>query len=79
MTAGSPDDSEAALNADEPGFTDESYNARYDRKPTRVPVSASADRTGAPRANLHVEPARPRSRNSYMRARARRLSASPPT
>jgi hypothetical protein len=56
----------------EPGFTDDAFDARYDSKRSHVVGSPAADQANA---NSHADPTSPRSRNSFMRARARRLSA----
>ena len=57
---------------DEPGFTDDAFDARYDGKRSQVTSSRAA---GQAAANSRALVASPRSRNSFMRARARRLSA----
>jgi hypothetical protein len=57
---------------DEPGFTDDAFDARYDGKRSHVAGSCTADQTTA---NSRADLIAPRSRNSFMRARARRLSA----
>jgi len=69
-------DRHARSDSDEPGFTDEAFDARYDGKPACVSRSAAGRQATGPRSNPHAEPALPRSRNSFMRAR--RLSASAP-
>jgi hypothetical protein len=63
-------------SADEPGFTDKAFDARYDGRPACFSRSAAEGRTSGP--NPHAVAAAPRSRNSFMRARARRLAAYPP-
>ena len=53
------------------GFTEGAFNARYDRGRSAGPDSGDITASGPT-----AKPAGPRSRNSYMRARARRLAAS---
>jgi hypothetical protein len=73
MSAVPPDiDGRIPASADEPGFTDDAFDARYDGKRSRVAGSCAA---GQATANSRADPTSPRSRNSFMRARARRLSA----
>jgi hypothetical protein len=57
---------------DEAGFTDDAFDARYDGKRSQVTGSRAA---GQATPNSHADLTPPRSRNSFMRARARRLSA----
>ncbi len=53
------------------GFTDDAFDARYAEKQSAPLGSSGNSTTGGAQAG----PQRPRSRNSYMRARARRLAA----
>ena len=71
---GMPPDIDGPIPAgpDEPGFTDDSFDARYDGKRSNVTGGYAA---GQATANSRAKAASPRSRNSFMRARARRLSA----
>ena len=72
MPAVPPDvDSHISANPDEQGFTDDGFDARYDGKRSRVTGSRAA---GQATANSHPDLTSPRSRNFFMRARARRLS-----
>lgn len=66
---------------DELGFTDDAFDARYDGKQPSVLDRGATARAGAGRPNPspRATSATPRGRNAYMRTRARRLSASPPT
>jgi hypothetical protein len=57
---------------DEPGFTDDAFDARYDGKRAHATGSCGA---GQATANSHADLSSSRSRNSFMRARTRRLSA----
>ena len=73
MPAMPPDiDGHIPARPDEPGFTDDAFDARYDGKRSHVAGSCAA---GQATANSHADLISPRSRNSFMRARARRLSA----
>lgn len=72
MAAVPPDiDGHIPASPDEPGFTDDAFDARYDGKRSHVAGSRAA---GQATANSHADLTPPRSRNSFMRARARRLS-----
>jgi hypothetical protein len=64
----------AGAGAAQSGFTDDAFNARYT---VGQPARLGSGGNGA--AGPQTKPARPRSRNSYMRARARRLAASAPS
>lgn len=68
-------------SVDRPGFTDQVFDARYGGKSAGLPVGDPAGRTTAPHPGPHPGPrpgpTAPRSRNSFMRARARRSAASP--
>lgn len=71
MPALPPDrDGHITARPDEPGFTDDAFDARYDGKRARVTGSCAAGQ-----ATANSDLTSPRSRNSFMRARARRLSA----
>ena len=71
MSAVPPDiDGHIPARPDEPGFTDDAFDARYDGKRSHVTGSRAAGQ-----ATVHADLTSPRSRNSFMRARARRLSA----
>ena len=73
MSAVPPDiDGHIPASPDEPGFTDDAFDARYDGKRSDVAGSGAA---GQATANSRADLTSPRSRNSFMRARARRLSA----
>ena len=73
MPALPPDrDGHIPARPDEPGFTDDAFEARYDGKRSHVTGSRVA---GQATANSRADPTSPRSHNSFMRARARRLSA----
>lgn len=73
MPAVPPDiDGQIPASPDEPGFTEDAFDARYDGKRSRVTGSHVA---GQATANSRADLTSPRSRNSFMRARARRLSA----
>jgi hypothetical protein len=73
MPAMLPDiDGPIPASPDEPGFTDDAFDARYDGKRSHVTGGYAA---GQATANSRAKAASPRSRNSFMRARARRLSA----
>jgi hypothetical protein len=73
MSAVPPDiDGHITASPDEPGFTDDAFAARYDGKRSHVAGSSAAGQTTA---NSRADLTSPRSRNSFMRARARRLSA----
>ena len=73
MRAIPPDiDGHIPASPDESGFTDDAFDARYDGKRSHV---AGGCGTGQATANSRVDLISPRSRNSFMRARARRLSA----
>ena len=65
-------DGHIPVSPDGPGFTDDAFDARYDGKRSHV---AGGCGTGQATANSHADLTSPRSRNSFMRARARRLSA----
>ena len=70
--------SPAEAGGDRPGFSEEAFAARYDGKQAPAAGSAATSRSAATRPAPHAEPPAPRSRNSYMRSRARRLSGAPP-
>ena len=75
MPADIPDiDGPIPAGAEELGFTDAAFNARYDGKRSLVPGSRAAGQATAARPNPHANPVATRSRNTFMRARARRLS-----
>ena len=63
----------AEAGAAQSGFTDDGFKARY---AGGEPVHLGSGGNGAIAGEPQVKPAGPRSRNSYMRARARRLAAS---
>jgi len=65
---------QAGAGAAQSGFTEDAFDARYGGR-SAGPGSGGTATAGGPQA----KPARPRSRNSYMRARARRLAASAPS
>ena len=68
-------DGRAEADAAQSGFTEDAFDARY-----AGGGSAATGRGGnGAAAGPQAKPARPRSRNSYMRARARRLAASAPS
>jgi hypothetical protein len=69
-----PDD---VLPSADAGFSDLSFDARYDEEGTGAAGGkpAAAAGTASPTS---PGPVVPRSRNSYMRSRARRLAASQP-
>jgi hypothetical protein len=70
-----PDD--APPSADAAGFSDRAFEARYDQ--ATVDVTGGEPPRAAPTANSASSAATPRrSRNSYMRSRARRQAASQP-
>jgi hypothetical protein len=72
MLAISPDvDGHIPARPEEPGFTDDAFDARYDGKQSHSGNCAAGQAT----ANSHADLTSPRSRNSFMRARARRLAA----
>ncbi len=68
-------DGELNLGAVQSGFTDDAFNARYEGARSAGPRGGGNGAASATQA----KPARPRSRNSYMRARARRLAAAAPS
>ena len=71
MSAVPPDiDGHIPARPDEPGFTDDAFDASYDGKRSHVTGSRAAGQ-----ATVHADLTSPGSRNSFMRARARRLSA----
>jgi hypothetical protein len=73
MPAMPPDiDGHIPARPDEPGFADDVFDARYDGKRSHVAGSCAA---GQATANSRAYLTSPRSRNSFMRARVRRLSA----
>jgi hypothetical protein len=73
MPATPPDiDGHIPASPVEPGFTDDAFDARYHSRRSHGAGSCSA---GQASANSHANLTSPRSRNSFMRARARRLSA----
>jgi hypothetical protein len=73
MPAMPPDiDGQIPARPDEPGFTYDAFDARYNGKGSHVAGSCTA---GQATGNSHADLIAPRSRNSFMRARARRLSA----
>jgi hypothetical protein len=73
MTSTAPAaDLELCAQAEGLGFTDASFDARYSGKPSRAEDATDPSQAAKPAA---IAPAAPRSRNSYMRARARRLAA----
>jgi hypothetical protein len=71
-------DSQAEAGGDRPGFSEEAFAARYDRRRSSAAGGAATSRTAATGPAAGAGPPAPRSRNSYMRSRARRLSAGPP-
>jgi hypothetical protein len=79
MPADVSDDDNVSANSDERGFTDDAFDARYDGKRSPDLNRRSTVQAGDSRSSPHATPAAPRSRNSYMRTRARRLSASRPS
>ena len=62
----------AEAGAAQSGFTDDAFKARY---AGGEPVHLGSGSNGAVAGGPQAGPAGPRSRNSYMRARARRLAA----
>ena len=73
MPIDSPEsDGRAAAGAAQSGFTEDAFDARY---AAGRPAGSGSGGNGAAPAT-QAKPAGPRSRNSYMRARARRLAAS---
>jgi hypothetical protein len=69
----------AQPSADRMGFSDDAFDARYDGKQPLASSGTPAAPATAPRPNPHVTSTTPRSRNSFMRARARRSAGSSPT
>ena len=67
-------DGRAEAGAAQSGFTEDAFDARYAGGGSTATCGGNST-AGGPQA----KPARPRSRNSYMRARARRLAASAPS
>jgi hypothetical protein len=66
MLAISPDvDGHIPARPEEPGFTDDAFDARYDGKQSHSGSCAAGQAT----ANSHADLTSPRSRNSFMRAR----------
>ena len=65
-------DGHIPASRDEPGFTDYEFDDRYDGERSHVTGSRAA---GQAAANARAKAASPLSRNSFMRARARRLLA----
>jgi hypothetical protein len=75
MPAGIPDsDGPNLAGAEELAFTDAAFNARYDGERPLVSGGRASGPANAPRPNPHANPVARRSRNTFMRARARRLS-----
>ena len=66
---------QAGAGAAQSGFTEDAFNARYDGGRSAGPGSGGNGAAAGPQA----KPGRPRSRNSYMRARARCLAAFAPS
>jgi hypothetical protein len=71
-------DSPAEAGGDRPGFSEEAFAVRYDGKRSSAAGGAATGPTAATRPVTRAEPPAPHSRNSFMRSRARRLSAAPP-